>query len=169
MLLSLSIFLPTVFLKGYERRHFVSFFCPVPSSNKRTIICLSNLYPDELEIWRTINPDRYPVSSINPANQNERKNYAPMSMRDIIIIRILSISLYNLDPRALLAWRPGTKSSGEPWNKIVSDWFQQKTIKLLSIGPFKFAREWVNVRRVWRVSAFSLQVLKYTRPADSWF
>ena len=53
------------------------------------------------------------------------------------------------------------KSPGEPWNKIVSDWFQQKTIKVFLIGPFKFARERVNVRRVWRVSGFSLEMLKY--------
>ena len=41
------------------------------------------------------------------------------------------------------------KSSGDPWNKIVSDLFQQKTIKVLLIDPFKFARERLNVRRVW--------------------
>ena len=60
------------------------------------------------------------------------------------------------------------KSPGEPWNKIVSDWFQQKTIKVLLIGPFKFARERVNVRRVWRVSGFfpgNVEVL--TRPRAS--
>ena len=35
-----------------------------------------------------------------------------------------------------------------------SDWFQQKTIKVFLIGPFKFARGQLNVRRVWRVSGF---------------
>ena len=44
------------------------------------------------------------------------------------------------------------KSSGEPWNKIVSDWFQLKTIKVFLIGPFMLAREQVNVRRVRQVT-----------------
>ena len=37
-------------------------------------------------------------------------------------------------PELFCAWRPGRKSSGEPWNEIVSDWFQQKkkTIKSVS-------------------------------------
>ena len=48
----------------------------------------------------------------------------------------------------------GGKSSGKPWNKIVSHWFQQKTINVFLIGSFKFARERVYVRRVWRVSEF---------------
>ena len=61
-------------------------------------------------------------------------------------------------PELFCAWRPGRKSSGEPWNEIVSDWFQQKkTIKVFLIGPFKLALEQVNVRRVWRVCGFSLQ------------
>ena len=46
------------------------------------------------------------------------------------------------------------QSSGEPWSKIVSDWFQRKTKKVFLIGPFKFARERLNVQRVWRVSRF---------------
>ena len=55
-------------------------------------------------------------------------------------------------PRALLRmWRREIKSSGEPWSRIVSDWFQQKK-KVFLIGPFKFARERLNVLRVWRVS-----------------
>ena len=58
-------------------------------------------------------------------------------------------------PRALRCMqRREIKSSGEPWSKIVSDWFQQKTIKVFLIGPFKFARERLNVRRVWRASGF---------------
>ena len=32
--------------------------------------------------------------------------------------------------------------------------FSKKTIKVLLIGPFKFARERLNVRRGWRVSRF---------------
>ena len=36
----------------------------------------------------------------------------------------------------------------------MSDWFQQNTIKVFLIGPFKFARERLNVQRVWRVSGF---------------
>ena len=63
----------------------------------------------------------------------------------------------NLDPRALLgAWRPGRKSSWEPWSKIVSGWFQQKTIKEFLIGPFKFARKRLNVWRVWYVTGVSI-------------
>ena len=62
-------------------------------------------------------------------------------------------------PRALLRMqRRQIKSSGEPWRKIVSDWFQQKTIKVFLIGPFKFARERLNVWRVWRVSGFFLRL-----------
>ena len=45
-------------------------------------------------------------------------------------------------------------SSEEPWSKIVSDWFQQKTVKVFLIGAFIFALERLNVRRVWRVSVF---------------
>ena len=51
-------------------------------------------------------------------------------------------------PRAFLrVYRREIKSSGEPWSKIVSDWFQQKTINVFLIGPFKFAREWLDVRQ----------------------
>ena len=58
-------------------------------------------------------------------------------------------------PRALLRMtRREIESSGEPWSKIVSDCFQQKTIKVFLIGPFKFAWERLNVRRAWRVSGF---------------
>ena len=46
------------------------------------------------------------------------------------------------------------QSSEEPWSKIFSDWFQQKTKKVFLIGSFKFARERFNVQRVWRVSGF---------------
>ena len=58
-------------------------------------------------------------------------------------------------PRALLRMqRREIKSSGEPWSKIVSDWFQQKTSKVFLIGLFKFEREQLNVRPAWRVSGF---------------
>ena len=43
----------------------------------------------------------------------------------------------------------GGKSSGEPWNKTVSDWFQKKKNVFL-IGPVKFRRARVDMRRVWR-------------------
>ena len=48
----------------------------------------------------------------------------------------------------------GGKSSGEPWNKAASDWFQwkKKQINVFLSGPVKFARERVNV---WHVSGFS--------------
>ena len=59
-------------------------------------------------------------------------------------------------PRVLLRmYRRDIKSSGEPWSKNISDWFQQKTIKVFLIGPFKFVLEQLNaVRRVWRGSGF---------------
>ena len=46
------------------------------------------------------------------------------------------------------------RALGNPGARFVSDWFQQKTIKVFLIGLFKFARERLNVRRVWRVSGF---------------
>ena len=67
------------------------------------------------------------------------------------------------------------KNSWEPWNKIVSDWFEQKTINVYLIGPFKFAREHLNVWRVWRVSGFSPRGVevnapgRWATPADSLF
>ena len=61
----------------------------------------------------------------------------------------------NLDPEFFCACRgEGSRALGNPGGKIVSDWFQQKTIKVFLIGLFKFARERLNVRRVWRVSGF---------------
>ena len=50
-------------------------------------------------------------------------------------------------PRAL--GNPGTGLSLIDFNK--------KTIKVFLIGPFKFAREQLNVWRVWRVSRFFLR------------
>ena len=44
-------------------------------------------------------------------------------------------------------------SSGEPWSKIVSEWKKVKT-KVFLISPFKFARQLLNVRSVWRVRGF---------------
>ena len=57
-------------------------------------------------------------------------------------------------------WKREITSSEEPRSKIVSDWFQQKTIKVFLIGAFMFARERLNVRRVWRVSGFFPEMLK---------
>ena len=61
----------------------------------------------------------------------------------------------NLDPELFCACRgEGSRALGNPGARFVSDWFQQKTIKVFLIGLFKFARERLNVRRVWRVSGF---------------
>ena len=65
---------------------------------------------------------------------------------------------HNLDPELLCACRGEIKSYGEPWSKIVSDWFQQKTIKVFLIGPFKFAWERLNVCLA--CERFSLEMLK---------
>ena len=44
------------------------------------------------------------------------------------------------------------RALGGTWSKAISDWigFNKKTINL--IGSFKFARERVNLRQVWRMS-----------------
>ena len=63
----------------------------------------------------------------------------------------------NLDPELFCACRgERSRALGNPGARIVSNWFQQKTIKVFLIGLFKFERERlnVNVRRVWRVSGF---------------
>ena len=61
----------------------------------------------------------------------------------------------NLDPELFCACKgEGSRALGNPGARFVSDWFQQKTIKVFLIGLFKFARERLNVRRVWRVSGF---------------
>ena len=61
----------------------------------------------------------------------------------------------NLDPELFCAYKgEGSRALGNPGARFVSDWFQQKTIKVFLIGLFKFARERLNVRRVWRVSGF---------------
>ena len=61
----------------------------------------------------------------------------------------------NLDPELFCACKgEGARALGNPGVRFVSDWFQQKTIKVFLIGLFKFARERLNVRRVWRVSGF---------------
>ena len=66
-----------------------------------------------------------------------------------------STVLSNLDPELFCACRgEGSRALGNPGARFVSDWFQQKTIKVFLIGLFKFARERLNVRRVWRVSGF---------------
>ena len=72
-----------------------------------------------------------------------------------------------LDPRAFLRM---TNKEEELWGTLEqvrlspSDWFQQKTIKLFLTGPFKFARERVDVRRVWRVSGFFLRKVEVDTP-----
>ena len=68
----------------------------------------------------------------------------------------------NLDPELFCACKgEGSRALGNPGARFVSDWFQQKTITVFLIGLFKFARERLNVRRVWRVSGFfSLDMLK---------
>ena len=61
----------------------------------------------------------------------------------------------NLDPQSSSAHdEERDRELWGTWSKIVSDCFQQKTIKVFLIGPFKFAREQLNVRRAWRVSGF---------------
>ena len=61
----------------------------------------------------------------------------------------------NLDPELFCACKgEGSRALGNPGARFVSDWFQQKTMKVFLIGLFKFARERLNVRRVWRVSGF---------------
>ena len=61
----------------------------------------------------------------------------------------------NFDPELFCACKgEGSRALGNPGARFVSDWFQQKTIKVFLIGLFKFARERLNVRRVWRVSKF---------------
>ena len=61
-----------------------------------------------------------------------------------------------LDPRALVRM---TAKEEELWGTLEQNFlsmigFSKKTIKVFLIGPFRFARERVNVRRVWRVSGF---------------
>ena len=61
----------------------------------------------------------------------------------------------NLDQELFCACRGEiSRALGNPGARFVSDWFQQKTIKVFLIGLFKFARERLNVRRVWCVSGF---------------
>ena len=61
----------------------------------------------------------------------------------------------NLDPELFCAFRgEGSRALGNPGARFVSDWFQQKTIKVFLIGLFKCARERLNVRRVWRGGGF---------------
>ena len=67
----------------------------------------------------------------------------------------LSAGVFNLDPELFCACRgERSRALGNPGARIVSNWFQQKTIKVFLIGLFKFERERLNVRRVWRVSGF---------------
>ena len=58
----------------------------------------------------------------------------------------------NLDSELFCACRgERSRALGNPGARIVSNWFQQKTIKVFLIGLFKFERERLNMRRVWRV------------------
>ena len=71
------------------------------------------------------------------------------------VVAPLSSTGSKLDPELFCACRgERSRALGNPGGKIVSDWFQQKTIKVFLIGLFKFARGRLNVRRVWRVSGF---------------
>ena len=58
----------------------------------------------------------------------------------------------NLHPRALLRMTAREEELSGTLEQDFSDWFQKKIIKAFLIGPFKFVRERVNVRHVWRVS-----------------
>ena len=58
----------------------------------------------------------------------------------------------NLDVRALLRMAAKEEELWGTWNKIIFDWFQKKTSEVFLTGTFKFAREQVNMQRVWRVS-----------------
>ena len=64
-------------------------------------------------------------------------------------------------PRALLRmYRREIKNSGNPGARLSLIGFSKKTIKVILIGPFKFARERLNVWRVWGVSGFSLRIVE---------
>ena len=72
-----------------------------------------------------------------------------------MLIKCTYDSKSNLDPELFCACRgERSRALGNPGARIVSNWFQQKTIKVFLIGLFKFERERLNVRRVWRVSGF---------------
>ena len=61
----------------------------------------------------------------------------------------------NLDPELFSACRgESSRALGKPGARLSLIGFSKKTIKVFLIGPFKFARERLNVRRVWRVSGF---------------
>ena len=72
-----------------------------------------------------------------------------------------------LDPRAFLRMtnkEEELRGTLEQVRLSPSDWFQQKTIKVFLTGPLKFARERVDVRRVWRVSGFFLRNVEVDTP-----
>ena len=79
----------------------------------------------------------------------------PQTSLELVGNRSVFILDLNLDPELFCACRgEGSRALGNPGARFVSDWFQQRTIKVFLIGLFKFARERLNVRRVWRVSGF---------------
>ena len=58
-------------------------------------------------------------------------------------------------PRALCACRgERSRALGNPGTRFSLIGFSKKTIKVFLIGPYKFARERLNMRRVWRMSGF---------------
>ena len=95
----------------------------------------------------------YGVSiSISPFSSKENKKSFPIPplLSNVVV-------LFQSEPQSFsVHYGHGGKRSGEPWNKSDSDWFQLKKKKRnkhvsdWSIQGRK--REWVNVRRVWRVS-----------------
>ena len=113
----------------------------------------------EIQRWR-----RFIISR---AHNSEHVRVKHAQLGSVIVFKSIHRMRLISTPQLFCAWRSGRKSSGEPWNKIVSDWFQQKTINVFLIGPFKFARARVNVWRVWRVSGFfprNVEVLKHDPP-----
>ena len=59
------------------------------------------------------------IGKIIPTQSSQRKEYTPLHVYSNNPLAPISI------PELFCTWRPGRKSSGEPWNKIASDWFQQ--------------------------------------------
>ena len=87
--------------------------------------------------------------------QDEKIEQIPVFARFFVLHLCVAAFHRNLDPELFCACRgEGSRALGNPGARFVSDWFQQKTIKVFLIGLFKFARERLNVRCVWRVSGF---------------
>ena len=89
-----------------------------------------------------------------------------------------TLNWLHVDPRALLRV---TTREDELWGTLEQNCLRlasakNKNKKVVLIGPFKFARERLNVRRVWLVSRFfprNIEVNTLLRtwatPAHSWF